>query len=112
MGTTSGWNMINPLQPRNLYWVGNSFYWNDLNNWSLTSGGSGGNCAPTPLDNIYFDANSFLNSYNGVIKNAYTAYCNDMSWLGANTNPTFADSASNVLKIYGSLNFIPQMTNF
>ncbi|MEM1214639.1 MAG: gliding motility-associated C-terminal domain-containing protein [Bacteroidota bacterium] len=44
---------------RTLYWVGDSGDWKDQANWSLSSGGPGGECIPTPIDDVIFDANSF-----------------------------------------------------
>ncbi|MCU0393431.1 MAG: hypothetical protein MUE81_20145, partial [Thermoflexibacter sp.] len=36
---------------RNLFWVGGTGNWNDSAKWSLTSGGAGGQCPPTSIDN-------------------------------------------------------------
>jgi hypothetical protein len=45
---------------RTLYWVGGNGTWNTTNSidWSLTSGGLGGEPAPTATDDVIFDANS------------------------------------------------------
>ncbi|MBK8705505.1 MAG: hypothetical protein IPN33_19390 [Saprospiraceae bacterium] len=61
LGNNSGWT-ITPIASRTLYWVGGSGSWNDLTHWSLTSGGSGGECVPTPYDDVFFDANAGLTS--------------------------------------------------
>ncbi|MGZ3864653.1 MAG: T9SS type B sorting domain-containing protein [Bacteroidia bacterium] len=42
-----------------LYWVGGTGNFNDANHWSFQSGGKGGAKAPGPLDDVYFDENSF-----------------------------------------------------
>ena len=43
---------------RTLYWVNNGGLWNDSIHWSLTSGGIGGECLPTPADSVVIDSNS------------------------------------------------------
>jgi hypothetical protein len=44
----------------NRFWVGGSGTWDNSSttNWALTSGGAGGNSAPTTGDVVFFDANS------------------------------------------------------
>jgi hypothetical protein len=44
----------------NRYWVGGAGTWNATNtaNWSATSGGAGGESAPTTDDDVFFDSNS------------------------------------------------------
>jgi hypothetical protein len=44
----------------NRFWVGGSGTWDNSSttNWALTSGGAGGNSAPTTGDTVFFDANS------------------------------------------------------
>jgi len=58
LGNNVGW-VISDDGSRTLYWVGDTGSWNDPAHWSLTSGGVGGECVPTPLDDVIFDANSF-----------------------------------------------------
>jgi gliding motility-associated-like protein len=45
--------------PRTLYWVGGSGDWADSTHWSLTSGGPGGECLPTPVDSVLFNSAGF-----------------------------------------------------
>ncbi len=40
---------------RTLYWVGGSGDWYDASHWSLQSGGVGGQCPPTPFDDVIID---------------------------------------------------------
>ncbi|MDR1814946.1 MAG: hypothetical protein LBR18_08905, partial [Tannerella sp.] len=43
----------------NLYWVGGSGNWGDVNHWATTSGGSvHPSSLPSPDDVVYFDDNS------------------------------------------------------
>jgi len=68
-------------QERDLYWVGDGGEWFDSDHWSATSGGPGGECPPTVLDNVFFDLNSFsLN--NQVVSNTLSnvANCRQISW--------------------------------
>ncbi|WP_236980473.1 gliding motility-associated C-terminal domain-containing protein [Membranihabitans maritimus] len=44
---------------RVLFWVGGNGNWEDSENWSLKSGGVGGECPPGPMDDVIFDENSF-----------------------------------------------------
>ncbi|MCX6240421.1 MAG: hypothetical protein NTX43_01245 [Bacteroidetes bacterium] len=108
LGNNTGW-VINSPTPLNLFWVGGTGDSNDPNHWSLTSGGPGGACIPSPFDNVFFDANSF--SAPGQVVNVFegTFYCHDMDWTGANYNPTFAGGGNYFLRIYGSLKLIPEM---
>lgn len=53
---------LNNVQAQDLYWVGGTGTWDDINHWSTTSGGSGGAALPSSSNNVYFDVNSGLNS--------------------------------------------------
>ena len=75
----------------------------------MSSGGPASGCLPTPGDNIFFDANSFTSSGQTVTINASTAYAHNMSWAGVTNIPTLDQPASNTLRIFGSLTFVPDM---
>ncbi|MBN1339187.1 MAG: gliding motility-associated C-terminal domain-containing protein [Bacteroidales bacterium] len=114
LGNNLGWT-INELSARDLYWVDGQGTWDDRNHWSLSSGGAGGECPPTLLDNAYFDKNSFSNLNDTVFVNVKYASCHDMEWTGATQNPVFlvdgfANPDTNNLRIYGSLTLIPDMS--
>ncbi len=104
IGNNSGWIINSPTQ-RNLYWIGGTGNWSDPANWALSSGGSGGNCSPSPLDNIYFDANSFTGINDTVKMDVGPAYCNNMNWTGATGSPVLRKTISSSfdLEINGSL---------
>ncbi len=108
LGNSAGWNFTSPAA-KNLYWIGDTGNWNDGSHWALTSGGAASGCAPSPIDNVFFDANSFSTTGQVVTINTPTAYCNNMSWVGATNTPTLGGIAANLLKIYGSLTFVPNM---
>jgi gliding motility-associated-like protein len=107
-GNNTGWKLNGPA-PRNLYWVGGTGIWSDPSHWSLSSGGAGGACIPSPYDNVYFDANSFTSS-NQTVSIDNTATCADMDWTGAQYKPALASVlGAEGLLIYGSLRFINNM---
>lgn len=72
---------INEVSGRTLFWVGGTGTWHDTDRWSLTSGGPGGECIPTLVDDVVIDENS---STGGpfFINNATDRYtnCKDINW--------------------------------
>ncbi|MBL7774633.1 MAG: hypothetical protein JNK89_01450, partial [Saprospiraceae bacterium] len=102
------WNMTNPA-PRNLFWVGGSGTWHDSNHWSLVSGGGGGECPPTPEDNVRFDAASGLGAGSVVDVTQRWAFCKDMDWTGVTGGATFytvdPPFTPNQIAVFGSLTF-------
>jgi hypothetical protein len=108
VNNNSGWEFI--VIPENLYWVGGSGDWDDVNKWSNESGGTGGYCVPSRLDNVIFDANSFFQEAQFVQINSAEAECLDMDWSAADFSPTLLSSSStNNLRVFGSLNLNPNM---
>lgn len=91
---------------RTLFWVGGTGNWNSQANWSASSGGAGGQCIPTAVDNVVFDANSFTAGGQTVTINT-TAECRNMTWTGVTNTPTLA-GASN-LTVSGNLIMAPAM---
>ena len=53
LGNNMGWT-INTASPLLLYWVGGTGNWDDPAHWSFSSGGPGGACLPTPIDDVFF----------------------------------------------------------
>ncbi|MEO6669979.1 MAG: gliding motility-associated C-terminal domain-containing protein [Ferruginibacter sp.] len=105
----TGWTFV-PIGIQNFYWIGNAGDWSDGNHWSYTSGGAASGCSPTPLDNVFFDANSFSIPAQTVSINVVTANCRDMDWTAVTNTPTLGStSIYNILNIYGSLKFVPSM---
>jgi hypothetical protein len=103
LGNNIGWTIM-PIISRMLYWVGGSGNWNDPAHWSLNSGGSGGECVPSPYDDVFFDVNSDLTSGSVVEANSLVSYCHDMTWTGIMGNPEFkSNTSSNMLYLFGSL---------
>lgn len=110
LGNNPGWT-INAAVSRTYYWIGNSGNWSNGNHWSLTSGGPPSGCAPTPVDDVFFDANSFSLPGQSVVLNPNEAFCRNMNWTGVTNSPDFSGSATNEkLLIFGSLTFVSGMT--
>jgi hypothetical protein len=108
LGGNTGWDF--DVVAQNLYWVGGTGNWNDVNHWSASSGGPGGFCVPSQNDNVIFDANSFTQTGEGVFINVSNAECRDMDWSGVAFSPTFTStSGSNNLRIRGSLTLASAM---
>lgn len=107
-GNNSGWNINSPVA-RTLYWVGGNGVWNDQTNWSLSSGGAGGNCIPSSIDDVIFDANSFSQPGDSVKLNG-NAFCKNMDWSAVTNNPKLANIAQSNLYLSGSLTLSPAMT--
>ncbi|HHG83130.1 MAG TPA: hypothetical protein ENJ82_00145, partial [Bacteroidetes bacterium] len=109
---TSGWTLT-PATGLDFYWVGGTGMWGDTAHWALTSGDTTtpNACLPGPKDNVFFDANSFYVNGETVTIDVNTAYCHNMDWSGATGTPTFTFNGSfQLLRIFGSLTLIPQMT--
>ncbi len=99
LGDNIGWNLL-PPPSRTLYWVGSTGTWNDTIHWSYSSGGMGGECIPTIVDDVIVDTNSYLNSANVQI--VIPAFCHDFTWtLNAIGNFQIVQK----MKISGSLFF-------
>ncbi len=99
LGNTNGWTFSQD-PGRTLFWVGGSGSWHDEAHWSLSSGGAGGECVPTPVDDVFFDANSFTGTNQQVDVNTL-AYCHDMTWNGVTGRPRF--SGGSYFQLFGSL---------
>ena len=86
------------------YWVGGTGTWDASNtaNWSATSGGAGGDSAPTLNDDVFFDANSDAGGIFTVTIGA-GAVCRDITIAGLEQVMTLAGSAA--WSVYGSLAF-------
>lgn len=98
LGNNTNWS-ISPIAGRTLYWVNGTGLWSDSAHWSLTSGGTAGECIPTEIDDVFFDNNSFNVSKDSVVLNG-NPVCHNMSWIHLVDTPFFRGLYMN---IYGSL---------
>jgi hypothetical protein len=88
-GYNNTWSTTNPNPSKTLFWIGGSGEWNDGNHWSLSSGGSAYGCAPSIVDNVIFDGNSFTGSGQSVsLRYDELNICKSISWT---SNPHNAE---------------------
>jgi len=115
----AAWNIVNP-PARDLYWVGGAGDWNDINHWSLASGGAPGECPPTAHDDVFFNSGSGLGAGDAVTISEIHSFCKDMDWTGVSNGAVFNNTrtfstddphALNNLNIFGSLTFSSGMVN-
>lgn len=87
LSNVTGWNVTN-AGPQSFYWKGGSGDWSSTAHWSFTSGGATVGCLPSPIDNVFFDANSFT-AAGQTMTISGKVYFNNMDWTGVTNNPTF-----------------------
>lgn len=137
-GNNTGITFNSPEAAKTFYWVGGlaantktgtystgvNNNWSNPDNWSLVSGTYSGTnqCAPGPLDNVRFDANSFTSATNKTcdVDQMYT-YVNDFDCTGA-TAGSFLDNgivgATNTygfkryIYVSGNVTLAANMTNY
>lgn len=102
-GNNSGWTITEPTGV-DYYWVGNEGNWSDFaNHWATSSGGSTFHSqAPTLVDNVFFDANSFSATDQTVTMDV-NANCHDMDWMGVMNSPELLMNSGVELNLYGSM---------
>ena len=103
ISNNSGWSFSATVTPRTLYWVGNSGNWNEIDNWALSSDGSGGECIPTPFDTVIFVQNPNFNAGDIVTINVNIAFCDKMDWSGAPSGTILTGENDKMLFIFGHL---------
>jgi len=107
---------FNTLLPaRDLFWIGGAGNWSDQAHWATSSGGGGGNCPPSPVDNIFFDGGSGLDGSQEVNIDVKYVQGNDMTWAGIGS-PVLSGAFSalegvdtNSIKLWGSLEYAEDM---
>lgn len=96
---------ITSLKAANFYWVGGTGNWSDFaNHWVTTSGGTTFyTYAPTLLDNVFFDGNSFSTSGQRVTPDITNIQCNNFTWTNTIPDVKFQYPAvSNKVVVMGS----------
>ncbi len=106
LGLNENWTFMDAT-PRTLYWVGDAGDWFDRAHWSLSSGGPGGECVPTAIDDVIVDGNSFSGMYQSIGLTASNGpICHDLTWQGAPMSTGIYDG---VINITGSLDLQPNL---
>ena len=111
LSTTDGGgnsNIVFNTANRVLYWIGNTGNWSNPANWSLASGGIGGECIPTLNDDVFFDANSF-NAAGQIVTIDIDAETRDITWTDATGNPIITGTNAFNIQIGGDVTFIAAM---
>ena len=104
LGLNRNWEIEDQLS-RQLFWVGNTGRWEDPQNWSITSGGAGGYCIPTAIDDVIFDENSFSAAGQRVTSdNQLRAHVRNLTFRNTPQNITLENF---YLTVYQDLNLIP-----
>lgn len=100
-GNNTGWTFVEPPS-KTIYWVGTAGdgEWNNLANWSATSGGAGGYCIPTQFDDVIFDGGSVMTV--PVKITGSIATCHNITVDGVLGTPNFSDANSGTIEIHGS----------
>lgn len=95
---------------RTLYWVGGNGDWDDSSHWSLSSGGAGGECIPTPADSVVFDNSSA--SGNMTLEIGGTVFAHDFTAFNTNFDLTVTGSINmsqtSHIEIFGNVWFSPR----
>ncbi len=84
------------------FWIGGTGNWNDINHWSLSSGGPAGVSVPSASDNAIFDDNSGLTVAGVVTMNANINVL-DFDFSLVSNQFTFDSPAPITFEITGSL---------
>jgi gliding motility-associated-like protein len=100
-GNNAGWTIMD-AGSRTLFWVGGEGDWFDRAHWSLISGGAGGACVPTPIDDVVFDGGSDVGDIDFSIFNATdrTVYCRNIDWTTGLTARSYFQAGQ--MRISGS----------
>lgn len=85
----------------NRYWIGDGGDWDSTAHWSLTSGGAGGEAAPTSSDDVFFDANSFTTTGQTVAIPFGGASAKSLNFTGTTNAPTL--DLTFILHVYGNV---------
>jgi hypothetical protein len=105
-GNNSGIAIALPAT-RTLYWVNEGGNWSDAAHWSLSSGGAGGECSPSLVDNVVVDANSFKTSAQTLTIDVASANCRSLDCSAATNGMTLRSVPGNLLGVYGSVTWAP-----
>lgn len=101
--SSTGWTFASS----NFYWINDSGNWNNVNQWSNSTGGPISGCLPGPADSVFFDLNSFASANQTVVVDD-TSYAGYMDWTAAIGNQTLR--LDSTLNMYGDILLNPNLT--
>jgi hypothetical protein len=106
-GGNTGLSFSSPLTSRQLYWVNGQGNWDDVNHWSLMSGGLAGECVPNPNDDVFVDSGSAIATGDTVFLDVSTVTMKSMHC----SYPAFFSGSHNFINqyfdVYGSFLLSP-----
>ncbi|MDN5480950.1 MAG: hypothetical protein L0G30_05170, partial [Chryseobacterium sp.] len=94
--------LVSVTKAADLYWIGGSGNWSDLNHWSLSSGNAGESLSPSipqSGDHVIFDINAGFTPNSKTVIINQTSVCNTITVAGSTVSPVFDGG---VLEIKGS----------
>lgn len=109
LGSNTGISFIQAASPvsRNLYWVGGQGEWNNIQNWSLSSGGTPITTScdlPGANDNVFFDQNSgFTASQSRITINNINAYAKNVTFNNTSDTPELSFYSGISLEVSGNI---------
>jgi hypothetical protein len=106
LGGNTGWNFSSCSSAVGYYWVGGTGNWSDFaNHWATASGGTTFHAGPpSPLDDVYFDGNSFPSINQDVLIDLALVFCKDFNWQS--TVPgcrLYNVTVQNKISVFGSI---------
>lgn len=104
MGNSSGWTETNIPPTLTYHWLGSSgvdTYWDNPDNWELSSGNSNG-CIPTIYDHVVID-NGSQNQI--TIRDGVNAGCNDFTWTKSTPYELHTEGFPNESELHITGNF-------
>jgi hypothetical protein len=103
LGNNTGWN-ISVTVPEDYYWVGGSGHWGDVSHWATSSGGSEfHDIAPTAIDDVYVDMNSFDAAEDTLWMDNPVMNLNNLTMNGLGSQIFILQDYNSDLNLYGSL---------
>ncbi|GHU79910.1 hypothetical protein FACS1894145_5100 [Bacteroidia bacterium] len=81
-GLNSGITFTGPATSKDYYWIGDTGNWDDPAHWKNNATGSSDGCIPSPIDNVFFDTNSFSATGQAATLRK-PAFCKNISWVDA-----------------------------
>lgn len=102
LGNALNWVFVEKTE-RKLYWVGGSGSWSDIAHWSSSSNGPGGECIPTPIDDVFFDEFSFPSAGAAVVIETSAAYAKNFTVGKVKNKPWIRSQNVENLELYGNL---------